>query len=540
MAIDDGNEWWRGATIYQIYPRSFLDTTGSGVGDLQGVVRKLPYVRDLGVDAIWLSPFFTSPMKDFGYDVSDFRDVDPLFGTLEDFDSLLAAAHQHGLPVVIDQVYSHSSSEHPWFQASRRDRSNDKSDWYVWAEPGPDGGEPNNWQSVFGGPSWAWSDARQQYYLHNFLAEQPDLNLHNDAVQSEILAIARFWLDRGVAGFRLDALHCLMHDEALRDNPPRETVPPATSKPYLLQEHVYDHGHPRVPQFLERFRALTNEYDAVFTVAEVGSWNPLPLMRDYAAPSRLHSAYSFDFLAAKQIDARHICETISAWPNEPESGWPSWAFSNHDAPRVATRWGGSEPADDKLKLFALLQVSLRGNVFVYQGEELGLSQADIPFDRLLDPEAIANWPDTLGRDGARTPMPWCSGASNAGFSSGEPWLPIDPAHTARSVETQVDRPDSVLAYFRQAIKLRQSSHTLRQGDLRFLDSPPGTLAFLRSRGNDSIVCMFNLSEKAGRIDLQAVRYADTLLHAGTAPSLSAQGHATLDAWSGCLVAINKS
>ena len=533
----DEDEWWRGATIYQIYPRSFLDTTGNGIGDLPGITQRLDYVRDLGVDAVWLSPFYTSPMRDFGYDISDYRDVDPMFGTLQDFDALVTAADRRGLRIIVDQVYSHSSSEHPWFRESAMNRTNAKANWYVWADPGEGGAEPNNWQSIFGGPTWTWSPTRQQYYLHNFLPQQPDLNLHDEEVRQEIFDIARFWLDRGVKGLRLDALHCLMHDLTLRDNPDRLDVPPFAHKPYHRQEHVFDHAHPDVPGFLERIRELTEEYDAIFTVAEVGTWNPLPLMQEYAGPSRLNSAYSFDFLAAPRLDVAAFRETVAAWPNDPQSGWPSWAFSNHDAPRVATRWGTDDSGDDRTRLIALLQFSLRGTVFLYQGEELGLSQAYVPFERLQDPEGIAHWPETMGRDGARTPMPWSGSKPNAGFSDGDPWLPLDPSHVSDAVDTQADDPDSVLSFFRRVIRFRQENPALVSGDSTFLSSPDDGLLILRSHEERHLLCGFNLSAHRLAFDVDKTWTLSVELHTGTSPLFADDGQLLLEAGTGFIAAV---
>ncbi len=525
-------EWWRGATIYQVYPRSFLDTTGNGVGDLPGITRRLGYVRDLGVDAIWLSPFFKSPMRDFGYDISDYRDVDPLFGCLRDFDQLLSEADRFGLNIIIDQVYSHSSSEHSWFKESSGSRSNARADWYVWADPREDGSEPNNWQSVFGWPSWSWSHSRKQYYLHNFMPEQPDLNLHNEEVRQEIFGVARFWLERGVKGLRLDALHCLMHDPALRDNPDRVDIPANAHKPYHCQEHVFDHAHPDVPGLLESIRQLTDEYDAIFTVAEVGTWNPLPLMQDYTRPPRLNSAYSFEFLAAPRLDAAAFRKAVTAWPSGPDTGWPSWAFSNHDAARVATRWGGADASDRKTRLIALLQCSMRGNIFLYQGEELGLAQADVPFERLRDPEGIANWPDTMGRDGARTPMPWNADEPNAGFTAGEPWLPLDETHFSRAVDKQAGDPESVLSFFRRAVHYRQRNSAMVVGELTFLSSPPDSLLFLRTDDAQRLLCGFNFAESAQIFDVDGVREFSVEIQTGEPIVFSGDGQIRVGAWSG--------
>ncbi|MGB6230776.1 MAG: alpha-amylase family glycosyl hydrolase, partial [Litorimonas sp.] len=411
--------WWKGAVIYQVYPRSFQDTNGDGIGDLPGITRRLDHIASLGVQAIWISPFFTSPMVDFGYDVADFCDVDPIFGTLADFDTLIERAHALGLKVTIDQVYSHTSDQHPWFEESRRSRDNDKADWYVWADAKPDGSPPTNWQSVFGMGSWEWDARRGQYYLHNFLREQPDLNLHNPDVQDAILDVTRFWLDRGVDGFRLDALNFGMHDRDLRDNPPETEHKRPPTRPFDFQRHVHNMSQPEIVPFIERIAGVIDAHGGEhFTVAEVGGPRPLAEMKAFTqGDDRLDSAYNFDFLYADALTAELIRDTQAQWPCELGEGWPSWAFENHDAPRAVTRWRGACAEDRYAKLLGLLLMSLRGNPFVYYGGELGLTQGEIAFEDLKDPEAITNWPETLGRDGARTPMPW-DGRSNdhAGFS----------------------------------------------------------------------------------------------------------------------------
>ena len=311
--------WWRGAVIYQIYPRSFLDSNNDGVGDLPGAIEGLDHVASLGVDAIWLSPFFTSPMRDFGYDVSDYRDVDPIFGTLADFDALIDKAHRLGLKVIIDQVYSHTSDEHAWFEESRQSRTNPKADWYVWADPKPDGSPPNNWQSVFGGGSWEWDSRRQQYYLHNFLASQPDLNVHNIDVQNALLDVAKFWLDRGVDGFRLDAINFAMHDPALRDNPPAVDNGALRTRPFDYQEHKFNQSHAEIAKFLERIRTLTDQYDDIFTVAEVGGPDPLAEMKAFTADDkRLNSAYNFSFLYAEKLTKDLTQRSILDWSAKRE------------------------------------------------------------------------------------------------------------------------------------------------------------------------------------------------------------------------------
>jgi len=493
MADDlDDADWRDGASIYHIWPRSFLDANGDGIGDLAGVRARLDYVASLGVDAIWLSPFFTSPMRDFGYDVSNYRDVDRSFGALEDFDALLADAHARGLKILIDQVYSHTSDRHPWFAESRADRTNAKSDWYVWADPKPDGAPPNNWQSVFGGPAWEWDARRGQYYLHNFLPSQPDLNLHKEEVRDALLDVARYWLERGVDGFRLDAINFAMHDPDLRDNPPTADAGRAKTRPFDFQDPIRSKSHPSIPTFLERLRALTDAYDRRLTIAEVAGPGAADEMRSFIRPGHLHSAYSFDFLYAGDIDPDFVRATAGAWGEA--DGAPSWAFSNHDAPRAVSRWlPGAPDRTAAAKLLVLLLASLRGNVILYQGEELGLPQAVVPYDELQDPEAIANWPATLGRDGARTPMPWRADAPHAGFSDARPWFRAAPEHAEFAVDVQNADAGSTLAFTRRVFNLRRASAALRRGSLTFADDAPGgILAFERRAPGERLLCLFNL------------------------------------------------
>jgi alpha-glucosidase len=485
--------WWKGAVIYQIYPRSFADSNGDGIGDLKGATDHLDHVARLGCDAVWISPFFTSPMKDFGYDVADYCGVDPIFGTMEDFDVLVAKAHALRLKIMIDQVFSHSSDQHPWFLESRSSRDSAKADWYVWADPKPDGSPPNNWQAVFGGPSWTWDARREQYYHHSFLKEQPQLNLHNIQVQDALLEVAKFWLDRGVDGFRLDALNFAMHDPELRDNPAVEN-PAKCSRPFDFQHHLYNQSHADIPRFLERVRELTDRYGTRFTVAEVGGEQSAREMKLYTqGEGRLNSADGFDYLYADALTPEIVRTTIRDWPGNDGEGWPSWAFSNHDAPRFASRWWGEGNRDAGVRVALMLLMSLRGNVILYQGEELGLPQAHVPFEHLQDPEAIANWPQTLGRDGARTPIPW-NGKADGGFGSDRPWLPLDPAHRNYNVEDQQADTDSILNWTRRLIALRNASPVLREGSIRLLDEASDQIvAFQRELGGEGVACVFNLS-----------------------------------------------
>jgi alpha-glucosidase len=495
LARTETRDWWRGAAIYQIYPRSFADSDGDGIGDLPGITAKLDYVASLGVEAIWISPFYTSPMRDFGYDVAEYCNVDPVFGTLADFDALVARAHGLGLKVIIDQVYAHSSDRHEWFVESRESRQNPKADWYVWADARPDGSPPTNWQSVFGGPAWTWDARRGQYYMHNFLKEQPQLNLHNPDVQEALLGVARFWLDRGVDGFRIDALNFAMHDPELRDNPPAPDQGKARTRPFDFQLKLRNQSHPDIARFVERIRALTDEYEAIFTMAEIGGDNSDAEMKEYTAGDRrLNSAYGFDFLYAPALTPELVCRTLAQWPAEPGVGWPSWAFENHDAPRAISRWCKEGDVEAFLRLKLALMAALRGNVILYQGEELGLEQDEIPFELLQDPEAIANWPLTLSRDGVRTPLPWQADVPHGGFTHGTPWLPLGERNLARAIDRQEGDPGSLLHLTRELLALRKSEPALRLGGAEC--RADGTLLDLRrSHGGDHLRCLFNLGER---------------------------------------------
>ena len=491
--------WWRGAVIYQIYPRSFLDTNGDGVGDLPGIIERLDHVASLGVDAIWISPFFKSPMADFGYDIADYRDVDPLFGTLDDFDRLLAKAHALGLKVMIDQVLSHTSQAHAWFRESRESRNNPRADWYVWSDARPDGSPPNNWLSIFGGVAWQWEPRRGQYYLHNFLTDQPDLNFHNADVQQATLDNVRFWLDRGVDGLRLDAINFCFHDTALRDNPPK---PPhlrtgrgfSPDNPYAFQYHHHNNTQPEMLPFLETLRGLMDDYPDVAALGEISSEDSLATMAEYVGPSRLHMGYSFELLT-EDYSAGYIRATVERLEAAMTDGWPCWAVSNHDVQRAVTRWGGPHASDDFARMLVALVCSLRGSVCLYQGEELGLGEADIPFDSLQDPYGIAFWPQFKGRDGCRTPMPW-NDATHGGFTDATPWLPVHHTHRARSVAAQHADATSTLNATRTFLSWRRTQTALVHGAIRFVDAPEPLLAFVRGEGADAVLVVFNLGAEA--------------------------------------------
>ena len=488
--------WWRGAVIYQIYPRSFLDTDGDGVGDLPGIIERLDYVAGLGVDAIWIAPFFRSPMADFGYDIADPCDVDPLFGTLADFDRLLAEAHARGLKVMIDQVLSHTSDEHAWFRESRQSRDNAKADWYVWADANEDGTPPNNWLSIFGGSAWQWEPRRGQYYLHNFLAAQPDLNFHNPAVRTAVLDNLRFWLDRGVDGFRLDSINFCFHDALLRDNPAKPKAERtgrgfSADNPYAFQYHWYNNTQPENLAFLEDLRALMDRYPGSATLGEISSEDSLATMAEYTRPGRLHMGYSFELLT-DDFSAAYIRDTVRGQEAKMTEGWPCWAISNHDVERVLSRWGNGHGSAAMANQLTALVCSLRGSVCVYQGEELGLTEAELPYEALRDPYGIAFWPEFKGRDGCRTPMPWSDG-EHAGFSSATPWLPVPAEHRALDVARQQLDPASALSGYRRFMHWRRGQPALRGGAIRFLDTPEPVLAFVRELGDERVLAVFNLS-----------------------------------------------
>ncbi|HVL22090.1 MAG TPA: alpha-amylase family glycosyl hydrolase, partial [Amaricoccus sp.] len=474
-------DWWRGAVIYQIYPRSFQDSNGDGIGDLAGITERLPYVAGLGVDAIWLSPIFTSPMADMGYDVSDYTDIDPIFGSLADFDALVARAHALGLKVIIDQVLSHSSDQHPFFAESRSSRDNPKADWYVWADPKHDGNPPNNWLSVFGGPAWAWDARRRQYYLHNFLFEQPDFNFHNRDVQDWLLGTMRFWLERGVDGFRLDTVNFYFHDKLLRDDPADFRVKDEPeANPYGMQYHLFSKNQPENLVFLKRMRKLLDEYDARALIGEMGeSHHAIRMMGEYTSEGRLQQAYSFEMLG-DHFEPAHFRRQIEEFYEGAPLGWPTWAFSNHDVRRHVTRWAKHGVNREKLaKLAGGLLLSLQGSICLYQGEELGQTDTELALSELTDPQGIRFWPAPIGRDGCRTPMVWDASLPNAGFSAGKPWLPVKAPQAAVAVASQAGRPDSVLEFYRRMLHLRRDTPELRSGRTRFFDVAAPVLAFTR-------------------------------------------------------------
>ncbi|MET4635045.1 alpha-glucosidase family protein [Kaistia defluvii] len=522
-------DWWRGAVIYQIYPRSFQDTDGDGVGDLKGIAARLDHIASLGVDAIWISPFFKSPMKDFGYDVSDYCAVDPLFGTLEDFDHLITEAHARGIKVTIDQVLSHTSDQHAWFKESRSSKTNAKADWFVWADAKPDGTPPNNWLSIFGGSAWEWDTTRCQYYLHNFLTSQPDINFHCMAAQDALLDSVEFWLKRGVDGFRLDTVNFYVHSQGLEDNPPskpedRNSPEAPAVNPYNWQDHIHDKSQPENLEFLKRLRALLNRYPGQMTVGEIGDGpRSLRTMAAYTAGGdKLHMCYTFDFLSPI-FTKEHFVNRIQAFEAIVGDGWPCWAFSNHDIVRHVSRWTHDGEFDAVAKLAAGILLSLRGSVCLYQGEELGLTEADIAYEDLQDPYGIRFWPEYKGRDGCRTPMVWESNGTYAGFSSAKPWLPVSQEHVARAVNRETADQASVLTHYRKMIAFRRAHPALRDGSIAFVDSPDNVLAFIREGAGEKVLCVFNLGSASASFAVPAGIDVTALLNSGFAGLLDASG-----------------
>ncbi|SLN38671.1 alpha-glucosidase [Pseudooctadecabacter jejudonensis] len=488
-------DWWRDAIIYQIYPRSYQDSTGDGVGDLAGITRRLPHIADLGADCIWLSPIFMSPQKDMGYDVSDYCKIDPLFGTLEDFKTLIDTAHDLGLKVITDQVLSHTSDQHDWFKASRKDRTNDKADWYVWADPLPDGSPPTNWHSHFGGPAWEFDPGRGQYYLHNFLASQPDLNFHNPDVVTAILKTCQFWLDFGLDGFRLDTVNYYFHDQKLRSNPAANAAPQVMATDlYGMQRNIYNKTRPENLGFLEQLRTLTNGYDDIMMVGEVGEMGDrsIEIMGEYTAGSdRLHMAYSFAMLGP-DFNAAHFRNCIEGFQRGAPDGHPYWSFSNHDVPRHVTRWLDHSASVDAIARQAVaMLMSFPGTIGIYQGEELGQTETELTYDELTDPPALRYWPAVKGRDGCRTPMVWEKDAANAGFSDGTPWLPVKAPQAENAVDQQTS--DGILAYYKEVIAFRKASPALSGTQTEFIDLEEPLLAFHRISDAETLTCVFNLS-----------------------------------------------
>ncbi len=492
------NEWWRGAVIYQVYPRSFQDTNGDGIGDLAGITQRLEHIASLGVDALWVSPFMKSPMEDYGYDVEDYRSVDSMFGSLGDFDNLLEKAHSLGLKLLVDLVPCHTSDRHAWFQEARQSRDNAKADWYVFAEPREDGTPPNNWLSIFGGVAWTYEPRRGQYYLHNFLPSQPQLNWHHPDVRDAMLAEAEFWLERGIDGFRVDAIDFALHDPELRDNPVRprsgaDVGGMVAGMPFARQIHIHQKNHPDLSKkVLRPLHALAQRYNA-FLLGEMSGDRSAERLAAYTDGGGLDVAYTFELLKSNP-DPASISDVVKEVEHHVGGGWACYSMSNHDITRAVSRFGPHHEAAAWQPLITAILCSLRGTICLYQGEELGLTEADLAFEDLRDPYGISFFPAFKGRDGCRTPIPWGGSGPTAGFTSGKPWLPVPVDHLVHAVDRQMGDPQSVLERTRTFLHWRREQSALLTGSIRFLEAEAPLLAFIREAGEQRLLCVFNLSE----------------------------------------------
>lgn len=496
--------WWQSGTIYQIYPRSFQDAGGDGIGDLAGVRRRLPYLRDLGVDAVWLSPIFRSPMRDFGYDISDYCDIDPVFGTMADFDALLEDTHRSGLKLLLDFVPNHTSDEHRWFRESASSRDNPKRNWYIWKDAGPDGGPPNNWVSNFGGSAWEWHEPTGQYYYHAFLASQPDLNWRNPAVREAMFDVLRFWLDKGVDGFRVDVIWHLIKGGDFRDNPLNPAYEPGEPE---IQRHIHVHSadQPEVHKVIGEMRKVLNAYDNRLLIGEI--YLPLERLMSYYGEegSGVHLPFNFQLLQTPWR-AEEVARIIDEYEQAlPAHGWPNWVLSNHDKPRIAARVGEPQAANA-----ALLLLTLRGTPTIYYGDEIGIGHVTIPHDRISDPWALQEPETSFNRDHARTPMQW-SATAHAGFSTVEPWLPTTEDWPERNVQRMSADEGSLLSLYRRLLKLRREEPALQTGSYRRLVLNESVMAYERTKDAARLGVVINFSGEPQNVEIPQPYAAGSLV-----------------------------
>lgn len=537
--------WWKHGVIYQIYPRSFQDSNGDGVGDLPGILARVPYLSDvLGVEAIWLSPFYPSPMKDFGYDVADYTGVDPVFGTLADFDRLVTALHARGLKIIIDFVPNHSSSLHPWFVESRSSRHNRKRDWYVWRDAKPDGSPPNNWLSVFGGPAWEWDEGTGQYYLHSFLPEQPDLNWRNPEVEEAMLHVLRFWLERGVDGFRVDVAHFIMKDPELRDNPPAPVGDDSNYKSmggYDSQLHVYDMAHPDVHQEFRRIRAVLDEYSREHPRMMVGEIHVFdwPQWATYYGTTmdEFHLPFNFGLLRApwEASAIRTVVDSVEG--ALPTGAWPNWVMGNHDEHRIATRLGR-----EGARLAMLLLLTLRGTPTTYYGDEIAMTDVPIGPDQARDPWGLRVQDLGLGRDPERSPMQWNAGP-NAGFcpAGAQPWLPIAADYGTYNVASEQGEETSMLSFARALLALRASSDALSQGSYRPIDAVPADCyVYERRAEGEGMLVLLNFASEERSVSVPGLRGTVAASTACDRQGEQVQDRMILRADEGCVVRLDEA
>ena len=487
--------WWQKGIIYQVYPRSFQDSDGDGVGDLKGIIDRLDYLQWLGVTAVWISPLYPSPMADFGYDISDYTGIHPLFGTLEDFDELLRQAHQRHIRIILDLVPNHTSDQHPWFRESCSSKDSPKRDWYIWKDARPDGSPPNNWLSVFGGPAWEWDDHTGQYYYHAFLKEQPDLNWRNPDVQKAMMEVMRFWLDRGVDGFRVDVMWHMVKDDKFRDNPVNPDYEDHMAD-YEKLLPVYSTDQPEVHQIVQMMRKVLDSYDERMMIGEI--YLPIHKLVTYYGNENNGAHLPFNFmLLSLPWEAQRIASAISEYEAAlPENGWPNWVLGNHDQPRITSRVGVQQA-----RVAAMLLLTLRGTPTIYYGDELGMRDVPIPPDQVQDPQG-KNMPDkNLSRDPARTPMQW-DRSGKAGFTTGEPWLPMSNSADRHNVESEKGDPFSPLSLYQRLVQLRQSEPAFMWGDYTPVYSGKQALAFKRSVQNGkSFLVVLNLTHRPCYLNL---------------------------------------
>ena len=496
--------WWERGIIYQIYPRSFKDSNQDGIGDLEGIRSKLDYLTNLGVDAVWISPIYPSPMADFGYDISDYNDIDPTFGTLAQFDALVADLHRRGMKVLLDYVPNHTSDRHPWFIESRASRANDKRDWYIWRDPAPGGGAPNNWRSNFGGSAWQWDPGSGQYYYHAFLKEQPDLNWRNPQVRAAMFDVLRFWLDRGVDGFRVDVMHHIVKDQEFRDNPFNPQFHPGMS-PYRELLPTYSSDRPEVLETVEQMRAIIEEYDDRMLVGEI--YLPVErLVAYYGASGRgAHLPFNFQLISLPWKASEIAAAMARYYGLLPANAWPNWVLGNHDKSRIATRVGRLQA-----RVAAMLLLTLRGTPTLYYGDEIGMQDVTIGSADVHDPFE-KNVPGLgLGRDPERTPMQW-DDSRNAGFSDSTPWLPIADDYRQVNVASETAAAESLLSLYRRLIAMRRAEPALAIGDITLLPVDGNLIAYIRTAGERRLLIVLNLGAEPAIFKLDPLRSSARLL-----------------------------
>lgn len=490
----EGHQWWQNAVFYEIYPRSFADSNNDGIGDLNGITSKLDYLKSLGVDAIWITPCYPSPQVDFGYDVSDYENIDPMYGTLQDFDRLASEAHKRGIRIIMDFVINHTSDQHSWFKESRSSRDNPKRDWYIWRDGKGPGQPPNNWTSTFGGPAWKFDPATNQWYYHYFYEQQPDLNWRNPEVEKAMFDVTRWWYKRGIAGFRLDAVDTLFEDPKLSDNP---KLPGKNKYGDQNTREVYNKKLPELHGVLQRLRQVADEADAVL-IGETWTKN-IAELKEYYGTNNNELQMPMDFLFTR-VDKLSAPEFRKQIAGVNQAGWPVYVLSNHDIPRAYVRYGDGVHNDAIAKLMAALYLTLRGTPIMYYGEEIGMTNNDpTRKEDVKDPIGRVGWPKEIGRDGERTPMQWDANA-NAGFTNGTPWLPVPSTYKTHNVAAESNEADSILNFYKRVLELRHNEPALLDGDYVALnEKDPNVLSYLRIYKNEAVLVALNISSQAQKV-----------------------------------------